>query len=115
MFYIQECTSNLNLFYFNEVGNWVKNNFKDNRFGDKTDYSTQLARHPYLDVNTISQEYFDALQGTEMAKFVNDDWQENPEKICEFITQTEKFDGFRKQNWKKTFPEVADFYARYIN
>jgi len=115
MFYIQECTSNLNLYYFNEVGNWIKNNFHDNRFGDKTDHSTQLAVHSYLDVNTITQEYFDALQGTEMAKFVSNDWQEKPDKIRRFIAQTEKFDGFRTQDWKKTFPEVADFYSRYID
>ena len=115
MFYIQECTSNLNLYYFKEVRNWIRNNFGHNRFGDKNDHSTQLAMHPYLDVNTITQEYFDALQGTEMAKFVSDDWQENPEKIRRFIAETEKFDRFRKQDWKKTFPEVADFYSRYID
>jgi hypothetical protein len=71
--------------------------------------------HPYLDVNTITQEYFDALQGTEMAKFVSDDWQENPGKIRRFIAETEKFDRLRNQDWKKTFPEVADFYSRYID
>lgn len=114
MFFIQECTSNLNLYYFNEVGNWIKNNFGTNRFGDQTDHSTQLAAHPYLDVNTITQEYFDAIQGTEMAKFIRADWQENPEKIRKFIAETEKFDQLRGQNWKKTFPEVADFYSRYF-
>lgn len=113
MFFIQECTSNLNLYYFNEVGNWVKNNFSSNRFGDQTDHSTQLAIHHYLDVNYITQEYVDALQGTEMAKFIRDDWQENPDKIAEFLTETEKFDSLRAQDWKQTFPEVADFYRRY--
>jgi len=115
MFFIQECTSNLNLYYFNEVGNWIKNNFDKNRSGDKNDHSTQLAQHNYLNVNTITQEYFDALQGTEMANFVSDDWQENPGKIRRFITETEKFDKLRSQDWKKTFPEVADFFSRYIN
>lgn len=115
MFYIQECTSNLNLYYFYEVSNWVKNNFDQNRFEDKNDHSVQLANHRYLDVNNITQEYFDALQGTKQLKLISNNWQENPEKIRRFITETEKFDKFRKQDWKKTFPEVANFYSRYIN
>jgi hypothetical protein len=114
MFFIQECTSNLNLYYFNEVGNWVKNNFANNRFGDKNDHGTQLAIHPYLDVNTITQEYFDRVQGTEMSDFLTENWQESPDKIRRFITETEKFDRLRGQNWTKTFPEVADFYSRYF-
>ena len=114
MFFIQECTSNLNLLYFNEVGDWIKRNFSTNRFGDQTDHSTQLAVHSYLDVNVITQEYVDAIQGTEMANFLTTNWQENPEKIRRFIIETEKFDRLRGQNWKKTFPEVADFYSRYF-
>ena len=114
MFYIQECTSNLNLYYFNQVRNWIEHNFNTNRSGDQVDHSTQLAVHSYLNVNTITQEYFNAIQGTEMSKFIKTDWQENPEKIRKFITETEKFDQLRGQNWKKTFPEVANFYSRYF-
>jgi D-hexose-6-phosphate mutarotase len=114
MFYIQECTSNLNLYYFNEVKSWIRDNFDCNRFGDKNDYSTQLAMHPYLDVNTITQEYVDAIEGTEMIEFISPEWQENPGKIQRFISETERFDLLRGQNWKKTFPEVADFYSRYL-
>jgi hypothetical protein len=114
MFYIQECTSNLNLYYFNEVGAWIKNNFNTNRSGDQTDHATQLAHHAYLDVNTITQEYFDAIKGTEMFEFISPNWHESPEKIRKFIAETEKFDKLRGQNWKKTFPEVANFYSRYF-
>ncbi len=114
MFYIQECTSNLNLYYFNEVGTWIKNNFDTNRFGDQTDHSTQLAAHTYLDINNITQEYVDALKGTEMFEFISPNWQESPEKIRKFIAETEKFDQLRGQDWKKTFPEVANFYSRYF-
>lgn len=115
MFYIQECTSNLNLYYFNEVGNWINDNFAANRFGDKTDHATQLAVHDYLDVDTITQEYFDALRNTQMAEFLSANWQENPDKIRKFLRETEKFDKIRGQDWKKTFPEVASFYHRYIS
>lgn len=114
MFFVQECTSNLNLFYFNEVGNWFKNNFETNRFGDQVDHTTQLASHPYLNVNTITQEYIDAIKDTAVFKFISPNWEENPAKIKEFIRETEKFDQLRGQNWKKTFPEVTNFYSRYL-
>jgi len=114
MFFIQECTSCLNLLYFGEVGNWIKKNFSSNRFGDQTDHGTQLAKHPYLDINNITQEYVDAIKGTEMEKFININWKENSVKINEFIRETEKFDKLRGQDWKKTFPEVANFYSRYF-
>lgn len=114
MFFIQETISCLNLFYFNDVGNWVNKNFKSNRFGDRTDHGTQLAMHNYLNVNNITQEYVNALHGTKMAKFISPTWQENSDKINEFIRETEKFDRIRGENWKKTFPEVANFYSRYF-
>jgi hypothetical protein len=114
MFYIQECTSNLNMLYFGEVRDWVAKHFNTNRDGDQTDYSTQLARHSYLDVNVITTEYVDAIKNTEMAQFLHPKWQENPDKINKFIRETEKFDQIRGQDWKNTFPEVANLYSRYF-
>jgi hypothetical protein len=114
MFFIQECTSNLNLFYFGEVKKWISTNFDTNRFGDPVDHTTQLANHSYLDVNNITQEYVDAIKDTQMFQFISSNWQENPAKIKEFIRETEKFDQLRGQDWKKTFPDVANFYSRYL-
>jgi hypothetical protein len=114
MFYVQECTSNLNMFYFNEVRDWVTKNFNTNRYGDQNDHSTQLAVHNYLDVNVITTEYFDSIKNTKMAQFIRPGWQENPQKIQQFIRETEKFDQIRGQDWKKTFPEVANFYSKYF-
>lgn len=114
MFYVQETTSCLNLFHYGEVGDWVKNNFSTSREGDLVDYSTQLAFHRYLHVNNITQEYVDALKGTNKIQFISPDWKENPEQIKIFIQETEKFDQIRNQNWRKTFPEVASFYSRYF-
>jgi D-hexose-6-phosphate mutarotase len=102
------------LFYFDEVGTWVKNNFHCNREGDPTDHSTQLAYHEYLHVNNITVEYLDALAGTRIRDAIESDWKENPDGIRKFIMETEMFDQFRGQDWKKTFPEVAEFYCRYL-
>ena len=114
MFYIQECTSNLNMFYFGEVRDWIAKHFNTNREGDQTDYSTQLAFHDYFDVNVITTEYFDTIKNTKMFQFLSPGWKEDPQKIQQFISETEKFDQIRGQDWKKTFPEVADFYSRYF-
>ena len=114
MFFVQETTSCLNLFYFDEVANWIKQNFNANREGDQVDHSTQLAMHKYLDVNNITQEYVDALRDRKMIHLIGQDWQENPDRIKWFIKETEKFDLLRSQDWKKTFPEVANFYSRYL-
>lgn len=114
MFFIQETTSCLNLFYANEVSTWVKNNFDTNREGDPTDHSTQMAMHSFLNVENITQEYVDALVDTNSIKIISPSWQEDPDNIKTFIRETEKFDQLRGQDWKKTFPEVAHFYSRYF-
>jgi len=114
MFFVQECTSCLNLYYFDEVSNWVKDNFATNREGDPIDHSTQLAIHDYLDVNNITQEYVDALVGTKMIHALAPDWKEKPDVIKTIIAEIERFDQIRKLDWKKTFPEVAEFYRRYL-
>jgi sulfatase maturation enzyme AslB (radical SAM superfamily) len=114
MFLVQETTSCLNLLYHNEVSNWVTQNFNANREGDLTTHSTQLAVHRYLNINNITQEYVDALKGSPMEQFISSTWKENPVSIKQFITETEKFDKLQGQDWKKTFPEVANFYSRYF-
>lgn len=114
MFFVQETTSCLNLYHFEEVGEWVKQNFSANREGDATDHSTQLAIHSYLNCDNITQEYRDALQGKRQSHVISTDWCEQPERIKMFIRETDKFDRLRHQDWKKTFPEVAEFYRRYL-
>lgn len=114
IFFVQECTSCLNLFYFDEVKNWQKSNFNSNRQGDPIDHSTQLAINDYLDVNNITREYVDALSGTRMMQALDPNWEEKPNVIKSLITELDRYDPIRKVNWKKTFPEVAEFYSRYL-
>lgn len=114
MFFVQECTSCLNLYHYNEVRDWVSNNFSTNREGDPVHHSTQMAIHQFLHPSNITQEYRDALAGTPMSNIVGKNWQEDPEKIKMFIERTQALDQWRSQDWKKTFPEVAEFYRRYL-
>ena len=114
IFFVQEVTSSLNLFYHDEVSTWVKQNFNENRLGDPIEHTTQLAIHDLYDINNITQEYFDAIKGTHIANAIRKNWTEKPDNIKKMIANLELFDGIRKQDWKKTFPEVAEFYSRYI-
>jgi sulfatase maturation enzyme AslB (radical SAM superfamily) len=114
MFIVQETACNLNLFYHDEVSNWVDANFNSNRLGDITDYSKQLVKHNALDVNNITQEYYNAIKSKGLVPLLSPDWQENPMKIETMIKNVERFDKIRNQDWRKTFPEVAEFYSRYL-
>jgi hypothetical protein len=114
MFVIQETACNLNLFYHDDVLSWVNSNFNSNRLGDITNYAKQLVMHKTLDINNITQEYYNALISKNMTNLLSPNWQETPQKIKEMIAEVEKFDKIRNQDWKKTFPEVANFYSRYL-
>jgi organic radical activating enzyme len=114
MFIIQETASNLNLFYHDEVSNWVEKKFSTNRLGDITNYSKQLVVHQNLNVNNITKEYYNAIQAKGLTNLLSSNWQENPENIKRMIEEVEMYDKFRNQNWRTTFPEVAEFYSRYL-
>jgi sulfatase maturation enzyme AslB (radical SAM superfamily) len=114
MFIIQETASNLNLFYHDEVSNWVEQNFSTNRLGDITNYSKHLVIHQNLDINNITKEYYDAISSQNIINLLSPNWQENPENIKRMIEEVEMYDRFRNQNWRTTFPEVAEFYSRYL-
>jgi len=114
MFLFEETISTLNLFYHDEVGNWINDNFSDNRLGDPVNHAKHLVMHDLLDVSNITQEYKDAIDHLEIKNLIPNNWQENPQKIQEMIADIEKFDKIRNQNWRNTFPEVAEFYSKYI-
>jgi hypothetical protein len=109
MFFVQETSSCLNLFYNGEVKTWVDKNFNANREGDPVEHSTQLAMHSYLNVENITQSYYDAIRHTNLHQLIGQPWTENPRNIKHLLTELEKLDNWRNLNWKKTFPEVAEF------
>ena len=114
MFFVQETTSCLNLFYYGEVKSWVDKNFNANREGDLVDHTTQMAMHQYLHVENITQSYYDDIQRKNLGFFVGPSWKESPHKIKRLLTELDKLDNWRNLNWKKTFPEVAEFYKDYF-
>jgi sulfatase maturation enzyme AslB (radical SAM superfamily) len=113
MFLIEETMSVFNLFYQNRLDAWVKDNFATNRLGDVVDHTRHIAYGTYS-LNSLSQEYVDSLTDTKLKSLIPPDWKEYPVRIGNMIADIKKFDAIRNQNWVKTFPEVAEFYKRYI-
>ena len=114
MFLFQEVATNMSLYYVGENELWIKNNFKDNRVTDPTTHNLQLVKSKYLDVNNITTEYVDSIKNKKVFKYLQPNWQENPEKINEFLKEVAFHDSIRGLDWKQAYPEVADFFTRYI-
>jgi len=114
MFSVSETLSNFSLFYAGEVLDWVSKNFSDNKVGDKVDHSTQLVIHDYLNIETITQEYFDAISGKNTVKLLPNDWHENPTKIKQMLNQSRIHDSIRGVKWQDVFPDIVKFYSRYL-
>lgn len=112
MFLVEETVSIFNLFYLDELEQWVKQHFAANREGDIINHTRHMARGKF-DTVYCTQEYVDAMQHTAYRHLIPDNWQEQPEKIDTIVKDIQLFDQRRDQSFVKTFPEVAKFYHRY--
>jgi sulfatase maturation enzyme AslB (radical SAM superfamily) len=111
MFLIEETISVFNLFYQSELDAWAKENFSTNRLGDIVNHTRHTAIGTY-GLHNLSTEYVSALPSN-LKKLVNPNWVENTNSITKMLLEVEQFDRFRNQSWKKTFPELAEFYKRF--
>jgi len=101
------------LYYFDEVKKWAINDFNTNRLGDPVDYNFQLSMNDYLNVNFITEKYYQNLDKA-IKPVLQNDWKENPTLIKRMIEHLDKFDKIRNLSWVRTFPEVAEFYSDYL-
>jgi len=113
MFLIEETISIFNLYYQDELERWTKNNFSTNRLGDHINHTRHVANGVF-GLDNLSQSYVDSIRSTNLINLVNPNWRENSTEITAMIAEIQKFDTIRKQDWTKIFPEVADFYSRYL-
>ena len=111
MFLVEETVSIFNLAYLGELATWVDNNFTTNREGDIVNH-TQHVAHGIYKLNNLTQEYVDAT--TKYRNLVPPNWRENPVAIRNVIAEIKKFDSFRNENFAEVFPEVANYYSRYL-
>jgi len=110
MFEIEETLCTFNLFYRDRLATWLRDNFSTNRLGDPVNYGSHQAFHSHAELAAMTREYYDALED----KSIVGNFIEQPQKVKEFIAKTVMYDSFRNQDWSKTFPEVYEFYARYV-
>jgi hypothetical protein len=54
------------------------------------------------------------MQDSPYRHLIAADWQEQPEKIRTIMADVQLFDSRRGQDFQKTFPEIAEFYRRYL-
>jgi sulfatase maturation enzyme AslB (radical SAM superfamily) len=113
MFLVEETISIFNLYHIDELKTWAETNFSTNREGDVIDHTRHIAIGKYHPA-TCTQEYVDAMQTSPYSNLISDDWYEQPERIQLVIKEILLSDQRRDQSFKQTFPEVADFYRRYL-
>ena len=113
MLLIEETLSIFNLVYTNRLAAWISTNFQTDLRGDAIVH-TQHVAHGIFSLDGITQEYFDALD-TDTKKLLPTTWVERPYRIKGILAEINKFDAIRNQEWTQTFPEVAQFYNRFIN
>jgi len=112
MFLIEETISIFNLYYQTELDHWIQHNYSANRLGDAVTHTKHVAKGTFS-LNNLSQEYVTALHGTQWSNLIDPAWQENTASITAMIQEINKFDKIRNQNWRRVFPDVADFYKRF--
>ena len=113
MFSFVETISIFNLFYRDEMTQWINKNFSTNKFGDVVNQNSHLAGGIFS-LKNLTYEYIDGLKNTQLTNLIPENFKESPEEIKSMIDTINKFDKIRGEDWTRTFPEVAEFYKRYL-
>ena len=113
MFLVEETISIFNLAYLQELESWVNNNFATNREGDIVNHTRHLANGMYS-LGNCTQEYVDAIRQTPHTHLIPTDWSEDSAKISNMVANITRFDQFRNQSFSKVFPEVSEYYSRFL-
>ena len=112
MFLLEETLSIFNVIYQSELETWHRNTFDTNRLGDVTNHTKHLAMGIF-ELDSITNEYYELLLDNNLQQYVKLPWQENPQAVQKLVKEIKQFDLIRDQDFTKTFPEVAECYARY--
>lgn len=112
MFLVEETISIFNLFYLDELDQWVNANFAASREGDVINHTQHLANGVF-NLKNLSQEYREAALQTRWANLVPKTTTENTAGIQEMLAEIRKFDQYRNESFELTFPEIAQFYSKF--
>ena len=113
MFLVEETISIFNLLYTTRLTQWLQQNFVTNREGDPVNHTKHLAFGDFA-LSMCSTEYVAAMKGMPDQHLIPLTWQENPRQIHNMVSLIKQFDQLRNQRFEKTFPELADLYAKFL-
>lgn len=108
LFRFNHTLSPLNAYYYNELEDWIANNFNSNRLGDPVEINI----HPCagtIDINKTPQDLISAVttKNKQVAGLLSSvHYRDHKSMIlhCEF------WDSVRGLNWRNTFPEVVKYF-----
>jgi len=100
--HINQVISVLSLYYMDEAKQWC------NSYG--FNYADHTAGGEYA-LKHLTDKYINALSDDKKIYLPN---EYRPQEIPRMIQYLDWFDNMRNLDWKKTFPEIAQFYSDYI-
>jgi hypothetical protein len=109
MFRVEFTVNFLNAWYFNEIHDWVRDNWNVNEFGDLT----ELNLHPCVsvfDLQCMPQSLRDEVLKKYPAGHMIHNMISNlgePENLERFIKFTQTWDPRRRQDWRQVFKDIA--------
>ena len=112
MFLVEQTISIFNFSTIHQLTD-LANGFAANRDGDPVEITAHLANGIYS-LESMTQEYYDAMLKTNYSGLLPKNFVENPKRIKTMIAEIQKVDHWRNQNWLTTFPDLAVYYNRYL-
>lgn len=110
LFRINHTVNPFNIFYYDELDDWVKTNLDTNKLGDNTEINVHpcwgtwdLKKTPMLLREEIYKKYPNHLISNILSSLPDESY----DTIIKF---TETWDPIRKNNWKQAFPEIVKYF-----
>lgn len=108
MFNFEETISIFNLYYLNESDKFFLNNFKTNKYGDKSNFSRHLA-DGIFSLSALNLVYINSLP-TELKNLIPSQFVESESNIRRALLEIKRIDILRGQEFTNYFPELDKFY-----
>lgn len=111
LFRLNHTLNPFNIFYYNELEEWVNNNFSTNKTGDRTEINV----HPCWDVWDLSRTPL-SLRDEIYKKYSSDHANSILLKnlplspLTPIMEFTKKWDIIRNNDWRLVFPEIVDYF-----
>lgn len=110
-FHINACIIPLNVYYINELGDWLNANFDKNHDGSKINYNF-IKGEGTVDIEctpmSLREEVWKQLgENHEISNVLKEVPVRDPAKMLEHLNY---WDPIRKLNWRNTFPDIVKHF-----